>query len=102
MSVGEVVVIAALAGAAVLLLVFALQYLVSRSRNRRFGTEGFVQASRLTCPKCGQMFDYHWVPGASLTAVRLGPRRYMACPLCHRWSMFDVWNATPGPAARTP
>ncbi len=45
---------------------------------------------RLTCPKCGGSFDYEYVPGASLTAVRLGGSRYMRCPLCHQWSVFRL------------
>jgi formate dehydrogenase maturation protein FdhE len=49
-----------------------------------------VRRSRLVCPKCGGTFDYDWVPGASLTSFRLMGKRYMACPLCHRWSTFDV------------
>ncbi len=53
----------------------------------RFGPH---YTSRLTCPKCNQTFDYRWVPGGSLTAVRLGPTRYMRCPICHKWSDFDI------------
>lgn len=59
-------------------------------KGRSAGTPGIVQRSRLICPKCGQQFDYDWVPGGSLTAVRLGPNRYMACPLCHKWSVFPI------------
>ena len=57
---------------------------------RRTGSYGIVQRSRLTCPRCHGTFDFEWVPGAALSAVRLGSRRYMACPLCHRWSAFDL------------
>ena len=53
----------------------------------RFGPH---YTSRLTCPRCSKTFDYRWVPGASLTAVRLGPTRFMRCPLCHQWSDFDI------------
>jgi hypothetical protein len=53
----------------------------------RFGPH---YTSRLSCPKCGKPFDYKWVPGGSLTTVRLGPTRYMRCPLCHEWSDFDI------------
>jgi hypothetical protein len=48
----------------------------------------------LTCPKCGGAFDYAFIPGASLTAVRLWDRRYMACPICHRWSVFRMTQPT--------
>jgi hypothetical protein len=44
----------------------------------------------LTCPKCGGQFDYEFVPGASLTAIRLGTSRYMRCPLCHRFAIFSL------------
>ena len=68
---------------------------------RRTGRGGLVQRSRLRCPKCGQTFDYDWVPGASFSAVRLGRDRYMACPLCGHWSTFDVVGGLvpSGPAA---
>ncbi len=69
-------------------VVYAFMY----ARGRRVGTRGLVQRSRLSCPKCHREFDYDWVPGASFTAVRLGPSRYMACPLCRRWSMFDLYG----------
>ena len=73
---------------------------LSARRNRETGATGFTQRSRLTCPKCHQVFDYDWIPGAALTAVRLGKDRYMACPLCGKWSMFNVWDA-PSPASPT-
>lgn len=60
------------------------------SRNRALGTPGIVSRARLVCPKCHQTFDYDFVPGAAVTAFRLGKSRYMACPLCHRWSTFDM------------
>ncbi len=80
-------------GAAVgLALVIALVvfYLRAYRRNRALGTPGIVSRSRLTCPHCHQTFDFDFVPGASVTAVRLGHSRYMACPLCHQWSTFDL------------
>ena len=85
-----------------LLVVIVLFYLLSARRNRRFGTHGVVQQSRLTCPKCHQTFDYEWVPGAALTAVRLGTSRYMACPLCHKWSTFDIYHSSPPPTGPGP
>lgn len=59
-------------------------------RYRRTGSTGLVQRSRLTCRKCGGVFDLDWVPGAALTAVRLGSSRYLACPLRHKWSVFGI------------
>jgi hypothetical protein len=75
----------------VAVLIFMLS--VSGLRNRRTGATGFVQRSALTCPKCHESFEYDWVPGEALTAVRLGKYRYMACPKCRKWAMFDVWDA---------
>jgi hypothetical protein len=40
--------------------------------------------AHLTCPKCDQEFDYDFIPGAAIRAIRLAGRHYMACPLCHR------------------
>ena len=74
--------------AAFLIGFYAYVYL----RNQRLGTPGFVSRSRLTCPKCHETFDYDFVPGASVTTVRLGAGRYMACPRCGRWSYFDLRN----------
>lgn len=70
-------------------------------RNQRLGAPGIVSRARLTCPNCHQMFDYDFVPGASLTAVRLGSSRYMACPMCGKHAVFDlsqrVARDRPGP-----
>ena len=88
-------------GVAVLVVVvflIVIPYLISGRRNRRTGASGLVQASRLTCPKCHRSFDYEWIPGSALTAVRLGRSRYMRCPLCHAWSIFNIWEA-PLPSA---
>ncbi|MGA7923043.1 MAG: hypothetical protein WCA77_03615 [Thermoplasmata archaeon] len=82
----------------VLVGVGVAQYALAVYRNRTKGGRGFVQRSRLTCPKCGREFDYAWVPGGALTAVRLGKKRYMACPLCHGWSTFNVWDSAPPPS----
>lgn len=57
-----------------------------------------VPERRLTCPKCGGQFDYQFVWGASLTAVRLGSSRYMRCPLCRKWALFPLL----GPATVVP
>lgn len=46
--------------------------------------------ARLQCSHCHQRFHYEYVPGGSFTAVRLAGRRYMRCPLCHRFGLFDL------------
>jgi hypothetical protein len=67
---------------------------------RRTGSAGIVQRIRLTCPKCGGTFDYDFVPGAAVTAIRLGSSRYMSCPICHKWSTFDMRAPTENAPAR--
>lgn len=78
-------------GIAVALVVILVVYygLVAR-RNSRLGSPGLAQRSRLTCSKCHQTFDYDYIPGASVTAIRLGAGRYMSCPLCHKMGYFDL------------
>ncbi len=52
--------------------------------------------TKVTCPKCHQTFDYEFIPGASVTAVRLGNYRYMKCQKCGKWTFFNVIkNASP-------
>lgn len=93
------------AGVGAVVLVVVLFWIVVR-QGHRVGNRGLVQRSRLTCPKCGRTFDYDWVPGAALTAVRLGRGRYMACPICHHWSYFDMLATmrprSPDPEAAPP
>ena len=73
-----------LLGPAILLVVLVVYVAALRTRHH--------YTSRLTCPKCGQSFDYDWVPLASFSAVRLGTSRYLECPLCHKWSTFNIWD----------
>ena len=76
--------------AVVVVMLLAIYYAWVYRRNRAMGSPGIVSRSRLTCPKCHETFDFDYLPGASLTAARLGRSRYMACPLCHKWSTFDL------------
>lgn len=48
--------------------------------------------SRLTCPKCGETFDYRWVPFGSFSAVRLGTKWHLSCPHCHEWTTYEIWS----------
>jgi hypothetical protein len=80
----------AIAIGVILVVLLVLFYSRAYRRNRALGTPGLVSRVRLVCPKCDRTFDYDFVPGAALAAVRLGTSRYMACPLCHRWSLFDM------------
>ncbi|MGA8542855.1 MAG: hypothetical protein WB947_04860 [Thermoplasmata archaeon] len=49
----------------------------------------------MQCSKCGGTFDYEYVPGASLTALRLGNARYMRCPICQKFSKFPMTGPEP-------
>ncbi|MGD0719013.1 MAG: hypothetical protein ABSA15_05510 [Thermoplasmata archaeon] len=55
----------------------------------------------LTCPQCGDHFEYEYVAGASLSAVRMGWKRYMKCPVCGKWGTFDL-RADRQPAGALP
>jgi len=70
--------------------------------NRRAGTGGLVRRVLLTCPSCRGSFEYAMVPGASVSSLRLGTRRYMSCPLCHRWSVIRVAGAPLVPPLNEP
>lgn len=65
----------------------------------RFGPH---YTSKLTCPKCGKTFDYNWVPGGSFTSVRLGKKRYLRCPRCHEWSIYDIKSTRTSKAQSPP
>ncbi len=87
--------VGAAAAVAIAVVVYALVF----ARAREIGSSGVVMRSRLDCPKCHRTFDYDWIPGASFSAVRLGTSRYMACPLCGRWSVFPIYRTmVPRPA----
>ena len=49
-----------------------------------------VIKTKVTCPKCGQTFDYEFVPGGSFSAIRLGKYRYMKCRKCGKWELFNI------------
>jgi hypothetical protein len=99
--------VTALGITAVVIVVLVVFYAHILRRGRRIGTRGIIQRSQLTCPKCHREFDFDWFPGGSVTALRLGKARYMACPLCHRWSTFNIYDTMvarppPEPSGPTP
>jgi hypothetical protein len=49
-----------------------------------------IQVSHLKCKKCGVGFDYAYLPGGSFTSIRLGNSRFMRCPNCKKWSVFNL------------
>ncbi|MCW4010553.1 MAG: hypothetical protein NWF05_08035 [Candidatus Bathyarchaeota archaeon] len=46
--------------------------------------------SRLKCPRCKKQFNYHWVPGATLTSLRYGNRRRLKCPYCGQEAIYNI------------
>jgi phage FluMu protein Com len=46
--------------------------------------------SKLFCPICKRGFNFHWVPGATLTSLRYGNRRRLKCPYCGQVNTFDI------------
>ena len=58
---------------------------------------GVVQLSHLKCTKCNSEFDYAWIPGGSVTSIRLGNSRLTRCPVCKRWSLFNIWDTRVDP-----
>jgi DNA-directed RNA polymerase subunit RPC12/RpoP len=79
--------------AAVVLIVIIIVgiWWLARGRSRAVrGTAGVVRENTLVCSKCNRQFNYQFVPGASLTSLRLGNSRYMKCPLCGKWSVIKI------------
>lgn len=81
---------------AVFIIIVLIVWFVWR-RGRAGGAGGIVQLSHLKCGKCGGVFDYAWIPGMSITALRLFGSRLFACPVCRKWSVFDIWNTRVDP-----
>ena len=79
----------------VVILVLVVLFMIFARRGNRMG--GVVQMAHLKCPKCNSEFDYEYVPGASFTSIRLGESRFLRCPVCHKWSMFNVWKTRVDP-----
>ena len=74
-------------GIAIVILVIIIVFM---ARSRRGAVAGPVQLSHLKCTKCNSEFDYAFLPGGSFTSIRLGGSRYLRCPVCHKWSMFNI------------
>lgn len=50
----------------------------------------FGLRTKVKCPKCKKTFEYVFIPGGSLTAMRLGRYRYMQCKRCKKFANFDL------------
>jgi phage FluMu protein Com len=71
----------------ILVPVVAVGFLVFFILLPRYGPH---YVSKLTCPNCRRGFNFHWVPGASLTFLRYGSRRRLKCPYCGQINTFDI------------
>jgi hypothetical protein len=46
--------------------------------------------SRLTCPHCKKGFNFHWIPGATISSIMYRGRRTLKCPYCHIKANYDI------------
>jgi hypothetical protein len=53
---------------------------------RRLGYSGIGGNTVVRCRR-GHLFTTIWIPGVSLTSIRLGPARYQRCPVGPHWSL---------------
>jgi hypothetical protein len=58
--------------------------------------------SRLTCPNCRKTFNFHWVPGATITSLVYRGRRQLKCPYCHVKSTYDIMTTRVRKSKNTP
>ena len=73
----------------VLFLVVAIGFVILFILLPRFGPH---YTSRLTCPNCRKSFNFHWVPGATITSIVYRGRRQLKCPYCHVKSTYDIMS----------
>jgi len=52
----------------------------------------FGLETKVECPRCKKTFQHTFIPGGSLTSVRLGRYRYMKCLKCKKYSKFDLFK----------
>jgi hypothetical protein len=71
----------------VLFLIVAIGFVVLFVLLPRYGPH---YTSRLTCPNCRKSFNFHWVPGATITSLVYRGRRQLKCPYCHVKSTYDI------------
>jgi len=58
-----------------------------------------IQLAHLNCKKCGVDFDYSYLPGASVTSLRLWNSRFLRCPICKKWSVLNISKTRVDPSA---
>jgi hypothetical protein len=70
-----------------LFIVVAVGFIVLFVLLPRYGPH---YTSRLTCPTCKKSFNFHWVPGATITSIMYRGRRNLKCPYCHTKTNYDI------------
>jgi hypothetical protein len=70
-----------------LFVVVALAFIVLLTLLPRYGPH---YISKLTCPSCRKNFNFHWIPGATITSLIRRNYRVLKCPYCHTKSTFDI------------
>jgi len=73
---------AAWGAVAIVLVIVCVRFLTSR----RSGYAGDTMHRVVRC-SAGHLFTTTWIPGASLTAIRLGAVRYQRCPVGRHWAI---------------
>jgi hypothetical protein len=71
------------------LIIIAIVVVVILTLLPRFGPH---TTSRLTCPNCKKVFNFHFVPGASIASIFHKNTRTLKCPYCHVKSTYDVMS----------
>ena len=73
----------------ILFLIAAIGFVVLFVLLPRYGPH---YTSRLTCPNCRKSFNFHWVPGATITSLIYRGRRNLKCPYCHVKSSYEIMS----------
>lgn len=60
-----------------------------------------MTSTAVACPSCGYRFNYRFVPGVSVTAVRVGAGRGFRCPHCGARALFRLDGTPPDPTRPT-
>jgi hypothetical protein len=79
----------------VMFLIVGIGFLVLMILLPRYGPH---YISKLTCPSCRKTFNFHWIPGATITSLIRRNYRVLKCPYCHVKSTYDIMatrTATP-------
>ncbi|MGE5555276.1 MAG: hypothetical protein ACM3UY_03285 [Methanocella sp.] len=70
-----------------LFLITAIGFVILMFLLPRYGPH---YTSKLTCPRCHKSFNFHWVPGATITSLIRRNYRVLKCPYCHTKATYDI------------